>query len=117
MPCLAVLFAICMLALPPPTLATQTRSAHPYVPASSPTPSLSQATAGPKSMICSLPDQRLYFFEGDQLVNIMRCSTGLNDSTPRGRFTILNHHLTHGVIWGGVCDYWMGFTSSHGIHA
>jgi len=72
---------------------------------------------GPKSMICSLPDQRLYFFEGDQLVNIMRCSTGLHGSTPQGRFGILNHHLSHGVVWGGVCDYWMGFTASHGIHA
>jgi hypothetical protein len=76
-----------------------------------------EAAGGPKSMVCSLPDQRLYFFEGDQLVYIMRCSTGLNDSTPKGRFSILNHHLTHGVIWGGVCDYWMGFTASHGIHA
>jgi len=76
-----------------------------------------KAAGGAKTMVCSLPDQRLYFFEGDQLVNIMRCSTGLNDSTPRGRFTILNHHLSHGVIWGGLCDYWMGFTASHGIHA
>ena len=68
-------------------------------------------------MVCSLADQRLYLFEGDQLVNVLRCSTGVRDSTPRGRFTILNHHLSHGVIWGGVCDHWMGFTASHGIHA
>jgi hypothetical protein len=76
-----------------------------------------KAAGGVKRIVCSLPDQRLYFFEGDQLVNIMRCSTGVNDSTPIGEYHILNHHLTHGVIWGEVCDYWLGFTSSHGIHS
>jgi hypothetical protein len=70
-----------------------------------------------KHMVCSLPDQYIYFFEGGRLVNIMRCSTGLNDRTPTGNFAILNHHRTHGVIWGEISDYWLGFTSSHGIHA
>ncbi|MDY6794444.1 MAG: L,D-transpeptidase, partial [Actinomycetota bacterium] len=72
---------------------------------------------GAKRMVCSLSDQRLYFFEGDQLVNVMRCSTGVNDSTPIGEYSILNHHPTHGVIWGEICDWWMGFTSSHGVHS
>jgi lipoprotein-anchoring transpeptidase ErfK/SrfK len=76
-----------------------------------------EAARGSKRIVCSLADQRLYFFEGDQMVNILRCSTGVNDSTPIGEYHILNHHLTHGVIWGEICDYWLGFTSSHGIHS
>ena len=75
------------------------------------------AAAGSKRIICSLSDQRLYFFEGDQLVNITRCSTGLNNRTPAGNFTILGHHGTNVGLGGAVCDYWMSFTSAHGMHA
>lgn len=75
------------------------------------------ASSGPKRMICSLSDQRIYFYEGDQLVNVMRCSTGLHNSTPTGNFRILAHYRTHMGIGGAVCDYWMSFTSSHGMHS
>jgi hypothetical protein len=76
-----------------------------------------RAAAGPKKIICSLSDQRLYFFEGDQIVNITRCSTGLNNRTPTGNFHILGHHGTNVGLGGAVCDYWMSFTSAHGMHA
>lgn len=76
-----------------------------------------QAATGPKSIILSLADQRLYFYEGNQLVNVMRCSTGLNNATPTGNFRILNHLGTHGGLGGAICDYWMSFTPRHGIHA
>ncbi len=76
-----------------------------------------RAAAGPRSIVCSLPDQRLYFFEGDQLVNITRCSTGLNNRTPAGRFRILSHARVNVGLGGAVCDYWMSFTSSHGMHS
>ncbi|RJP28388.1 MAG: murein L,D-transpeptidase [Actinobacteria bacterium] len=72
---------------------------------------------GPKKMICSLSDQRLYFFEGDQLVNVTRCSTGLNNATPTGSFRILGHYGTNVGLGGAVCDYWMSFTSAHGMHS
>ena len=75
------------------------------------------AAGGPKRMVCSLSDQRIYFYEGDQLVNVVRCSTGLNNATPAGNFRILGHYRVHGGLGGAVCDYWMSFTSSHGIHA
>jgi hypothetical protein len=75
------------------------------------------AAAGPKRMVCSLSDQRIYFYEGDQLVNVMRCSTGLNNSTPAGNFRILAHYRTHLGVGGAVCDYWMSFTTSHGMHS
>jgi hypothetical protein len=76
-----------------------------------------RAAAGTKSMICSLTDQRIYFFEGNQLVNIMRCSTGLNNATPTGNFHILGHYGTNAGLGGAICDYWMSFTSAHGMHA
>jgi len=75
------------------------------------------AAGGPKKIVCSLSDQRLYFFEGDQLVNITRCSTGLNNRTPAGHFRILGHYGTNVGLGGAVCDYWMSFTSAHGMHA
>ncbi len=75
------------------------------------------AAGGAKSMTCSLSDQRIYFFEGDQLVNVMRCSTGLNNATPTGHFRILGHYRTHTGLGGAVCDYWMSFTSAHGMHS
>ena len=76
-----------------------------------------RAAAGPKSIVCSLSDQRLYFFEGDQLVNITRCSTGLNNRTPTGHFRILSHTRMNVGLGGAVCDYWMAFTSAHGMHS
>jgi len=76
-----------------------------------------KAAAGPKKIVCSLSDQRLYFYEGNQLVNVTRCSTGLNDRTPTGNFHILGHYGTNVGLGGAVCDYWMSFTSAHGMHS
>jgi hypothetical protein len=76
-----------------------------------------RVAGGSKSITCSLSDQRLYFFEGDQLVNIMRCSTGRNNATPTGHFRILGHSVVNVGLGGAVCDYWMSFTSAHGMHA
>ncbi len=76
-----------------------------------------QAAGGAKRMTCSLTDQRIYFFEGDQLVNVVRCSTGLGNATPAGNFRILNHCRVHGGLGGVTLDYWMGFTSAHGMHS
>ncbi len=78
---------------------------------------MARAAGGPKRIVCSLSDQRLYFFEGDQLVNVTRCSTGLNNATPTGNFRILGHYGTHVGLGGAICDYWMAFTSAHGMHA
>ncbi|NPV59261.1 MAG: L,D-transpeptidase family protein [Actinobacteria bacterium] len=72
---------------------------------------------GPKRIVCSLADQRLYFYEGDQLINITRCSTGLNNATPVGNFRIIGHYGTHVGLGGAMCDYWMAFTPSHGMHS
>ena len=66
---------------------------------------------GEKSIVCSITDQRLYYFEGGQLVNILRCSTGLTGNTPTGHFHVLQH-----IRLNVGCDYWMSFTSAHGMH-
>jgi len=76
-----------------------------------------KVSSGAKSMTCSLTDQRIYFYEGSQLVNIMRCSTGLTQPTPTGNFHILGHYGTNVGMGGAVCAYWMAFTGSHGMHA
>ena len=76
-----------------------------------------RAAVGGKRMVCSLTDQRIYFYEGDRLVNVMRCSTGLSNPTPTGNFSIIGHYGTHSGLGGAVCDYWMAFTSAHGMHA
>ncbi|MBN2027080.1 MAG: L,D-transpeptidase family protein [Actinobacteria bacterium] len=76
-----------------------------------------RAASGAKKIVCSLTDQRLYFFAGDQLVNVTRCSTGLNNRTPAGSFRILGHYGTNVGLGGAVCDYWMSFTSAHGMHS
>lgn len=76
-----------------------------------------KVASGAKSMTCSLTDQRIYFYEGGQLVNIMRCSTGLSNATPTGNFHIIGHYGTHAGLGGAICDYWMAFTGSHGMHA
>ena len=75
------------------------------------------AAGGPKRITCSLADQRLYFYEGDQLINITRCSTGLINATPAGNFRIIGHYGTHAGLGGAICDYWMAFTPSHGMHS
>jgi len=77
-----------------------------------------RVAVGAKRIVISLTDQRIYFYEGNQLVNIMRCSTGVRPgSTPAGNFRVLGHYRTHGGLGGVTCDYWMSFTSAHGIHA
>ncbi len=76
-----------------------------------------RAAAGAKKIVCSLTDQRLYFFEGEQLVNVTRCSTGLSNRTPTGYFRILSHTRVNVGLGGAVCDYWMAFTSAHGMHS
>ncbi len=99
------------------TVDTQGRESEPSSVVCARVPETVRSSSGPKRMVCSLFDQRIYFYEGDQLVNVMRCSTGLNNSTPTGNFRILAHYRTHLGVGGAVCDYWMSFTSRHGMHS
>ena len=64
-----------------------------------------------KSIIVSLADQRVYFFENGVIVNILRCSTGAS-GTPTGNYRILDHR---GTVSG--CNYWMDWKPNYGMHA
>lgn len=70
-----------------------------------------RATAGPKSILVSLADQRAYFFESGVVVNILRVSTGAG-GTPTGNYRILAHR---GTVSG--CNYWMDWRPNYGMHA
>jgi lipoprotein-anchoring transpeptidase ErfK/SrfK len=70
-----------------------------------------RASAGPKSIIVSLTDQRAYFLEGGVVVNILRCSTGAS-GTPTGNYSITAHC---GTVSG--CNYWMNWRPNYGMHA
>ena len=70
------------------------------------------AAAGAKSILISITDQKVFYYEGSQLVNILRCSTGARPgSTPTGNFRVLNH-----LRYNAGCDYWLSFTAGHGMH-
>lgn len=70
------------------------------------------AATGAKSILISITDQKVYYYEGNQLINILRCSTGARPgSTPTGNFRILHH-----IRFNAGCDYWLSFTAGHGMH-
>ncbi len=70
-----------------------------------------RASAGPKSIVVSLADQRAYFLESGTVVNILRVSTGAS-GTPTGNYRILAHR---GTVSG--CAYWMDWKPNYGMHA
>ncbi|MHB8896766.1 MAG: L,D-transpeptidase [Candidatus Geothermincolia bacterium] len=70
-----------------------------------------RASAGPKSIVVSLADQRAYFLEGGIVVNILRVSTGTS-GTPTGNYSITSHS---GTVSG--CAYWMDWRPNYGMHA
>lgn len=74
-------------------------------------PSFRRASGVGKSIVCSIGDQRVYFFENDVVVNILRCSTGAG-GTPTGSYRILAHR---GTVSG--CNYWMDWRPNYGMHA
>jgi len=64
-----------------------------------------------KSIVCSLTNQRVYFYENGVVVNILRCSTGAS-GTPTGNYHIMDHR---GTV--SSCNYWMDWRPNYGMHA
>lgn len=88
------------------------REGKPSEPVSACLEGVLNAAVGAKSILISITDQKVYYYEGDQLVNILRCSTGARPgSTPTGNFRVLQH-----IRVNAGCDYWLSFTSGHGMH-
>jgi lipoprotein-anchoring transpeptidase ErfK/SrfK len=90
------------------------------------------ATAGPVSILISIPDQKAYVYRGDALVAVSTVSTGKEgNETPVGMFTILQKKQMHRsnlyenapmpfmqrLTWDGVAIHAgknPGFPASHG---
>lgn len=70
-----------------------------------------KGSAPGKSIVVSLADQRVYFFENGVVVSILRCSTGAG-GTPTGSYRIQAHR---GTVSG--CNYWMDWRPNYGMHA
>lgn len=87
------------------------REGPPSVPVIAKTVAYRRSSAVSKSIIVSLADQRVYFYENGVLVNILRCSTGAG-GTPTGNYRILNHRG-----WVSGCAYWMDWRPNYGMHA
>ncbi|MBM3957983.1 MAG: L,D-transpeptidase, partial [Gemmatimonadetes bacterium] len=80
-------------------------------PVSAEPPSYRRSSGVGKYMVCSIGDQRVYFFENDVIVNILRCSTGAG-GTPTGNYRILAHR---GTVSG--CPFWMDWKPNYGMHS
>lgn len=74
-------------------------------------PKYFRAAGVEKSILVSLGDQRVYFFENGEIVNILRCSTGAG-GTPTGDYHIMAHSG-----WVSGCAYWMDWRPNYGMHA
>jgi lipoprotein-anchoring transpeptidase ErfK/SrfK len=87
-------------------------------------PSSSGSTAGSgggKHILVDISDQRLWAYEGDNVVYEFVASTGINNWTRTGTFRIQSKMLRAWSGWGFWMPYWMGIywvgTAENGIHS
>ena len=78
--------------------------------------------AGEKRIEVDISDQLLYAYQGNALVFRFVTSTGSNNNTPTGTFTILDKDKNaYSDVWNFWMPYWMGFVwydgLEDGIHA
>ncbi len=73
-------------------------------------------------ILIDISEQHLYAYEGDTLVFSFVASTGMNNATATGSFSILNKiPSAYGSTWDIWMPYWLGIywagTMQNGIHA
>jgi lipoprotein-anchoring transpeptidase ErfK/SrfK len=78
--------------------------------------------AGNKYILVDISDQYMYVYEGEQLVFNFVASTGMNNSTSVGNFSVLNKiPSAYGATWNIWMPNWLGIYWSgslqNGIHA
>lgn len=83
---------------------------------------LSPGYTGNKSILVVISEQHLYAYEGDTLVFSFVASTGINNSTRIGTFSVLEKiPNAYGATWNIWMPYWLGIYWSgnlqNGIHA
>lgn len=91
-------------------------------PASLPAGGSSPGYTGNKSILVVISEQHLYAYEGERLVFSFVASTGMNNSTRIGNFSILEKiPNAYGATWNIWMPYWLGIYWSgslqNGIHA
>jgi hypothetical protein len=80
------------------------------------------AYSGSKYILIDISEQHMYVYEGDMLVYSFVSSTGMNNSTRVGSFSVLNKiPNAYGATWNIWMPHWLGIYWSgslqNGIHA
>jgi len=79
-------------------------------------------SGGAKYVLVDISEQHLYAYEGNTLVFSFVASTGMNNATATGSFSVLNKiPSAYGSTWDIWMPYWLGIywsgTLQNGIHA
>ncbi len=103
---------------PEPT-ATPYPTAEPEPP---PAPASNPAPSGNKYVLVDISEQHLYAYQGNTLVFSFVASTGMNNATATGNFSVLNKiPSAYGATWDIWMPSWLGIywagTLQNGIHA
>ncbi len=65
--------------------------------------------AGAKKIVVDISEQRCYRYQGGQLLNTWRCSTGMNNATRVGTFRVQSKLIkAYGSTWNIWMPYWLG---------
>jgi lipoprotein-anchoring transpeptidase ErfK/SrfK len=80
------------------------------------------AYSGNKYILVDISEQHMYVYEGDLLVNDFVSSTGMNNATRAGRFSVLDKiPNAYGATWDIWMPNWLGIywagSMENGIHA
>ena len=78
--------------------------------------------SGNKHILVDISEQYMYVYEGDMLVNSFVSSTGMNNATRAGYFSVLDKiPNAYGATWDIWMPYWLGIywagSMENGIHA
>jgi lipoprotein-anchoring transpeptidase ErfK/SrfK len=102
------------VATPTPSLTatvTVTRTPNPS-PTHIPTllPFVTATSTGPKRIVVVISEQRVHAYQGNQEIYQFVASTGMNDNTPTGHFTVLEKIPNpYSYAYGFWMPLWMGF--------
>ena len=87
-----------------------------------PAPVVDYASGSAQYILIDISEQHLYAYEGNTLVFSFVASTGMNNATATGHFSVLNKiPSAYGATWDIWMPYWLGIywsgTLQNGIHA
>ena len=87
-----------------------------------PAPQQGPVPSGNKYVLVDISDQHLYAYQGDTLIYSFIASTGMNNATATGHFSVLNKiPNAYGSTWDIWMPNWLGIywagTLQNGIHA